>query len=238
MGNVQRSGMTEENMGELVMNLYCKKAGKELEDGSYQLAKPFKFIEASNFLSDHPKFGGKSEEEENKVINRLVVNPNVNENTVDNTHNVGSDETAASLLGSEIDSDIQKEIAPTDFGSEVDKEIKARPYKRPKGIRSKKRDEINDLRKQKNGASIVEMTGAMNRTNVVLEKMAFGQEVERKNDHDYMILQLLSKNSVQYKNILSELIARRTDVVAHENDVVNGEITDEEVVGGASGEVE
>lgn len=52
----------------------------------------------------------------------------------------------------------------------------------------------------------------MNRTNHVLEKMEFGQLLERKNYHDYMLLQFLPESSNQYKKILNEWIQRRTQV--------------------------
>lgn len=44
----------------------------------------------------------------------------------------------------------------------------------------------------------------------VLQKREFGQEMERKNDHDYILLYFLPKTYRKYKKHLHELLRRRT----------------------------
>lgn len=72
MENVQRSEMTTENMEELVLYLYCKKAGLENEDRRYQLRKSFRDIDDADWLSEHPKFSGKCELEQKKTIKSIM----------------------------------------------------------------------------------------------------------------------------------------------------------------------
>ena len=69
MSIVQRSGMTTENMDELVTDLYCEKAVVEKEYSTYQLRKPFRYT-AADYLSEHPKFGRKCEIEQKKDIKK------------------------------------------------------------------------------------------------------------------------------------------------------------------------
>lgn len=65
--------------------------------------------------------------------------------------------------------------------------------KRLKGVKNRKRDLINGKKEELHAGSMGEMTGEMKKTNMVLDKMAYGQEMERKNYHDYIILQFLHK---------------------------------------------
>lgn len=100
MSNVQMTGMIKENMAELVTKLYCKKAGKNLEDGSFQVEKQFKFMLETNQLSEHPKFRGRSEEKERKLIRGTIGGNNINASR--STSNGGSERTAENNLESGV----------------------------------------------------------------------------------------------------------------------------------------
>lgn len=60
--NKPRSGATDVDTDELTMRLYCAREGRKDKDGQDVYEMPFKYREAADFLSQHPKFGGRSEE--------------------------------------------------------------------------------------------------------------------------------------------------------------------------------
>lgn len=59
-----RSGMTTGDCEALTMKLYCTRAGRKDEHGNDIFASPFRYIEAAEYLSVHPKFGGRTPEAE------------------------------------------------------------------------------------------------------------------------------------------------------------------------------
>lgn len=66
------SGRTDEELMEMALKYYRVKLGRTMPIGERKDGEQFKFLDAENFLSDYPKFGGLSEEEEEeKEINML-----------------------------------------------------------------------------------------------------------------------------------------------------------------------
>lgn len=62
------SGTTDADIQELAMKLYCLRAGKKGPDGNDIYSLPLKYKEVEKYLSEHPKFGGRSEGEEAQLV--------------------------------------------------------------------------------------------------------------------------------------------------------------------------
>lgn len=71
------SGRTDEELMEMTMTYYKFKAGRTMPNGERKDSAEFKYMEAATFLSDYPKFGGISEEEEDKAI-KGAMQPEIN----------------------------------------------------------------------------------------------------------------------------------------------------------------
>lgn len=62
-----RNGSTDVDMDELTMRLYCARAGRKDSNLQDVYALPFMYVDAANFLCEHPKFGERTEAEEKQM---------------------------------------------------------------------------------------------------------------------------------------------------------------------------
>lgn len=70
--NNPKSGAKDADIDEIYMRLYCARAGSKDKNGQDVYALPFKYFDAPNFSSQHPKFGGKNAAKNNQIGLRAI----------------------------------------------------------------------------------------------------------------------------------------------------------------------
>lgn len=81
--------------------------------------------------------------------------------------------------------------------------------KRPKGIKSRKRDELESRKEDKVVGTLSDIRDELRRSTDVMKTVADGQAEGRRFDKDCTLLQILPLESEEYKRVLSRVMGTR-----------------------------
>ena len=181
------SGATDEDEAMLIMDLYRKKAGRHDKEGVFQFAPPFKFIDAADYLSLQPKFGGRASGQDN-----------------------GDCVIAAEVVSSRKSSTASARDAKVDLVVNEDEiEIQPSSRNRPVGVKRAKRQENEKNSSQQLARTLAELSKKMDVENDVLLSIKTSAEEAADAENDHRLLQLLDKNSQEYHEIMHDMLRDR-----------------------------
>lgn len=185
------SGMKSFNLEEMEIHLYCSRPVEKDKDGEIQFAPPFKFVDASEFLSSHPKFGGKNDEDILKYISATSYGSTRKRNQGSNTSGPG--------------------VLCDDSLSEERYFIVSASSKKPIGSKRMKKEHERSKKEEQFIRKFFHIHEEMKATNDIMRRMADGCDVERKAEREYRLLQVLPPYSSKYKAIIDRMSGRNLE---------------------------
>lgn len=129
----KKRGMTEEDLDEMAMILYCSRAGPKDNNGHLINAQPFKYIRAAKYLRRHRKFGGVCKAEESAAV-QSAIRGQPSTRWKAGTRNKGS---VAVVLGDDDDKGVDEHLD----GDVEDEECELVSRRCTKGVKAKKKEE-------------------------------------------------------------------------------------------------
>ena len=181
------SGATDEDEVMLIMDLYRKKAGLHDKEGVFQFAPPFNFIDAADYLSLQPKFGGRASGQDS-----------------------GDCFVAAEVISSiKASTASARDVKIHEVVNEDEIEIQPSSRNGPVGIKRSKRQENDKNSSQQLAKTLAELSKKMDVGNDVLLSIKTSAEEAADAENDNRLLLLLDKNSQEYQEIMHDMLRDR-----------------------------
>lgn len=201
------SGANEDDVEDLMNELYQKRAGRKDKDGVFMYAPPFKFRDAASELANVPKFESKGTWGKNSKPC--------------SGSRARSTESKAGIGGASDSAHVQSEmVARTEHAyPEVDSvngqgsllEGLSAIRERPKGIRRLTEEQKVEAEVQRMELVIDKLSKRMDEGTSVLKRIQSHAERQSKAGNAFRLLQILLSDSDTYRRILEDLLKVQED---------------------------
>lgn len=227
----KKRGMSDDTVAVMVMEVYRKNAGKKDADGVMQYAPPFRYITTAEYLAKEPRFeeqyitpyaSGKSfgADGDSDVIGRLSTQqespPKENgykENNENDDDQNGDDHTGKTrTIGMASDYNEEDMVVDNTLDDGQAQEAATRAEENGTKARPSKRRKPDDNRQGDITmmASILNnFTTEMAKANSLIAEATNVTRLAAYNDEDLRLLEIMDKNSLEYRGILKDVMRAR-----------------------------
>lgn len=218
------SGAKEDDVEDLINELYRKKAGKKDKDGVLMYAPPFKYVEAALELSKSPKFeskctsGRKSRSSGAMQPQGLPSNPDTGGEMSDAVQ-------SCPLSNPKVGHSYPLEEQLT--GDTSLKDSYSGHKKRPKGIRKMKEEQRMETDVRRMEIAIDKLSKRMDEGTTVLKRIQSHAEQQSKADNAFKLLQVLPSGSDAYQKILEDLLRAQQEAAGRNEQNHDGDVESE-----------